>query len=170
MKKCTKCGETKSLDEFHKGKHTKDGYRTQCITCEKSYDFQNKLKRKKRLDKTKKERAEYQREYYSLHKENLDDYYKRYWEINRSRKNSNGAKRHASKLQRTPKWLTKDQLKEIENFYILARKKTLETGILHEVDHIVPLKPRSKLVSGLHVPWNLQVITKEENVKKSDKI
>jgi hypothetical protein len=65
-------------------------------------------------------------------------------------------KRHASKMNRTPKWLTKEQRTEIRSFYLRATKLSKETGILYHVDHIVPLQ--GKTVSGLHVPWNLQVM------------
>jgi hypothetical protein len=67
----------------------------------------------------------------------------------------------------TPKWLSFDQLQEMENFKIAARKFSEQYGEQHHVDHIVPL--RGENVSGLNVPWNLQILTAQENVRKSNK-
>jgi 5-methylcytosine-specific restriction endonuclease McrA len=50
------------------------------------------------------------------------------------------------------------------NYYAIARELTEQTGIKHEVDHIWPISK-----GGPHLPWNLQVLTQEENRKKHDK-
>jgi hypothetical protein len=67
----------------------------------------------------------------------------------------------------TPKWLTPAERLQMRDLYLQARKLTELTRERYVVDHIVPLRGES--VCGLHVPWNLRVITQEENLKKSNK-
>lgn len=86
---------------------------------------------------------------------------------NRDSRAAKQAERRAAKLQRTPKWLTKEDKQAIKEFYTKAKQITIETKIRHVVDHIIPLQ--GKLVSGLHVPWNLQILTESENSQKSNK-
>lgn len=68
----------------------------------------------------------------------------------------------------TPAWLSKDERLQMRELYIQARKLTALTEERYVVDHIVPLRGES--VCGLHVPWNLRVITQEENLAKSNKL
>jgi len=65
--------------------------------------------------------------------------------------------------QATPAWADSFLIKEV---YHLAQIRTKITGIQWHVDHIIPLK--HKLVCGLHVPENLQVITERENLIKNN--
>jgi hypothetical protein len=67
----------------------------------------------------------------------------------------------------TPKWLSPEQRMEIRFKYRLAIEMSRATGIRYAVDHEVPIQGED--VCGLHVPWNLRVITQEENLKKSNK-
>lgn len=78
------------------------------------------------------------------------------------------AKYRASKLQASPPWLTREHLDQIENVYKQSKKLEDFDGIQRHVDHIVPLQ--GKTVCGLHVPWNLQVLTKTENLKKNNNL
>lgn len=68
----------------------------------------------------------------------------------------------------TPPWLTKDQKNAMKQLYIEAQRLTKLTGERYVVDHIVPLI--NDEVCGLHVPWNLRVITQDENLVKSNKL
>jgi 5-methylcytosine-specific restriction endonuclease McrA len=70
--------------------------------------------------------------------------------------------------QATPKWLNIEQKMEIRLKYRLAIELSRATSMRHAVDHIIPLQGDG--VCGLHVPWNLRVITQEENLKKSNKL
>lgn len=58
----------------------------------------------------------------------------------------------------TPSWVDKQELLDV---CAEAQYQGLE------VDHILPLK--GKLVCGLHVPENLQLLTREENARKNNK-
>lgn len=68
----------------------------------------------------------------------------------------------------TPPWVTRKHKTEMRELYKISITMTKTTGVLYVVDHIIPL--RSDLVCGLHVPWNLRVITQEENLRKSNKL
>lgn len=70
-------------------------------------------------------------------------------------------------LNATPSWLTKDQFKQMECFYLKARELSRKTGIKYSVDHVWPLCGGN--FSGLNVPWNLRVIPLCENFKKNNK-
>ena len=78
------------------------------------------------------------------------------------------ARRKAAELQRTPKWLSQDDLWMITQAYELAALRTKLFGFSWHVDHVLPLQ--GKEVSGLHTPLNLQVIPGTENVRKGNRL
>lgn len=80
------------------------------------------------------------------------------------KKNMETQKRRAHMLSVTPSWASVDAMEAI---YKEAALRTAETGIKWVVDHIIPL--RGKTVCGFHVENNLQIITAEENLKKSNR-
>ena len=75
-KTCTKCGETKPLDDFHRHKGKADGRRSHCKECVREY---YRRYREENLD----ERREYDRHYYEESRSKTWDRKRRYREENR---------------------------------------------------------------------------------------
>ena len=75
-------------------------------------------------------------------------------------------KREIALRNATPEWLTEEHKDQIRELYRDAQDlRWLNEESLH-IDHIIPLQ--GKNVSGLHVPWNLQILTSSKNLEKSN--
>lgn len=150
---CGTCGILKDFSNYYM---YKDQYKRTCKQCYSDYGKQYKTENK---DACKaRSRSQYQRS-----KERLKPVRKAYYEKNKEAYLANWARRHAQKLHATVAWA---DLAAIKAVYKLSAQMTEATGILHHVDHIIPLQ--NELVCGLHVETNLQVITAEENRTKSN--
>jgi hypothetical protein len=186
-KKCSTCKDEKLICEFGKNKSTKDGYHNQCKMCRKDYTSKNienilkkskehyHLNREKCLNKSnsynklnKVNTAKRTKKYRENNKNKLNLLRREYTITNRSKLYALNAKRRASKLKATPKWLTIEELRQIEELYEISQAFKLYTGQDYHVDHIIPLQGEN--VCGLHVPWNLQVLEASENLSKSNKL
>lgn len=76
---------------------------------------------------------------------------------------ASGKLRKAHISRATPSWA---DLRAIRCVYEEAARLTRETGVAHDVDHIIPL--RGKSVCGLHVHSNLRAIPAETNRRKGN--
>jgi len=89
----------------------------------------------------------------------------RVWrEVNRGHWRAIKAERRVLEMMAMPPWADRSAIVAIYNE---AARKSLETGIPHEVDHIWPI--HGKGFVGLHVHWNLRVIQAVVNRKKGAK-
>lgn len=100
-----------------------------------------------------------------VRKAKLDEYQKRYYEQNRHLWTEKVARRNRALGNATPSWA---DFKAIRAIYRDCMNRTEETGIKHEVDHIVPIRGRN--VCGLHVEHNLRIVTMRENRVKFNKL
>jgi hypothetical protein len=134
----------------------------------KAYYLKNKEKIKENAAIWQKENhervIELKTEWRELNKESVNKYLRNWKQQNKDKVYSWTACRRGSLLNATPKWITKNNIKEISEFYLCAEMFSMYTGNKYHVDHIIPL--RGKMVNGLHIPENLQVIPAKENLRK----
>ena len=120
--------------------------------------------RKKRYERSRALVLAQQKLYREQNTERIKLRNKKYRSENSALGAAKTARYRAAQAQRTPKWLTEDDLWLIEQAYELAALRTKALGFIWDVDHVVPL--RGKLVSGLHTPNNLRVIPASTNRSK----
>lgn len=113
------------------------------------------------------ERQEYARNYRKTCKDKVYKTKKKYVESKRGYVNAYAASRRSDKILRTPAWLSEFDILKIKCIYQMAAMYSKVNCEKYEVDHVIPL--RGKLVSGLHVPSNLQIIMASENRLKHNK-
>lgn len=191
LKICKTCNKDKDLSEFYKDKKLSDGHTSDCKFCVKikvaDYKARNRekvLEKKRQYNsENRNKQSVWHKEWREKNREYFNEICRKWSENNPDRRaeiSSKSAKKYPEKRAKNaaarrarvanamPKWLTQDQLLQIEAVYSKARQLTIETGIQHEVDHIIPIA--GKTACGLHVPWNLQILKISENRKKHNKI
>ena len=175
MKTCTHCHQEKPFEAFYTSSRHKCGYAAWCKVCEsKRSKEKNQRNREARIAKAKLWRDANKETFLNgikmwrernpgRHEQLMKEWAQR----NKGKVNAKWMKRDAAKKSRTPSWLTQDEHWMIEQAYDIANKRKQLFGFDWHVDHIVPLQ--GKTVSGLHVPWNLQVIPAKLNQQKSNR-
>lgn len=143
---CTKCKEDKCLSAYSYKNKAKTRLRTWCKECNNKHTRENKHKYKQTHLKSQK----------------------KYYQNNRGYYRYQLSKYRSCKLYATPQWLSSSQIKDIIQIYKDAKSlEWLNNEPIH-VDHIIPLQ--GKNVCGLHVPWNLQLLTASKNFSKGNKV
>jgi hypothetical protein len=154
-----------------------------CVECVR-HEWQNPTPRRKesrRKYDNQEARAAARRAHYEKNKDRYIQQAKQQPPEKRKEWNKNWAKRNKLYIrskanerrkrnrQAQPAWLRWSHRKEMQQLYRIAKACNEEAGrVMYAVDHIYPIN--SPEVCGLHVPWNLRIITREENLKKTNKM
>lgn len=121
----------------------------------------------KYIEQNREELLQKKREYFKKNKDQLAEKAKLYKKRNRAYFNAKNSERRASILQRTLHWLSSEDKHQISLFYKAAKFLESVYNVEYHVDHIIPLLGED--VCGLHVPWNLQLLTSTENLSKGNR-
>jgi len=187
MKQCKYCLEVKLKEgNFRKRRGCAGGVAAKCNTCfnkdrpsrsgsKKTKEFWRKYyaKNKDRLlesQRNSEKKKIYNSKRYTDKAGQIREAQKEYRSSARGRalhaRSQSVRNRRLSKAQ--PNWLTDEQIEEMNQLYWLAQDLKVVSDKVYHVDHIVPLM--GKTICGLHVPWNLQILPADMNIRKSNKM
>jgi hypothetical protein len=187
-KACAKCKEIKPLFLFNNDKSTHDGLACYCRNCNSinvnkwksmHYDMVKANNKKWRANNSVRMDA-----YDKLWKQQNKDkaiMWSHRWRDNNKERSLESArewkrnhpeemalwsiKRRDAVRAATPSWA---DFRHIGLVYIVRDEMEMLYNEKFHVDHIIPLN--GKNVSGLHVPWNLQIIPKLDNLRKYNNV
>lgn len=158
---CTLCKKELSVACFGKHSSSSDGIRASCKGCNKA---KTAAWRARNPDLVKDYADKNNKPQYRKHRQKRLQYVR----DNRAKYNAIEASRRAQKNNATPPWLTEEHQAQINALYEEAKIWKELIGVDIHVDHIIPLKGEN--VCGLHVPWNLQLLTAKDNCSKSNRL
>lgn len=183
---CNICEQTMPVERFYVKKIFPGTKRERCKSCSVKHARDWNLVHPERVKETvdryraSDEAKAVNKEWRDHHKEHLKaEVYK--WRaenpdqekaiVKKSRKKhhlkvlTRNREREIAEITAIPAWADRQKISDI---YLKAKQITKETGILHHVDHIIPL--RGKYVCGLHIETNLQIIPAIVNLRKGNKV
>lgn len=177
-KTCRKCKVERPLFDFCKDAKRKDGLQPYCKLCQNAYRQANKA----RIEAYREQNRDYYREKNaawraanadkvkernaSQYRESREQNIRRVREWQQANPDKHceiQVRRYASIKSSQPAWTDRDAIARVYKTAAEMRK----SGFDVHVDHIIPL--RSKLVCGLHVPANLQIIDRKVNLVKNNR-
>lgn len=172
MRVCTRCQEPKNLAEFNADCRGPGGLNTGCRPCIARYKAEWRTANREKANSYGRKYTERNPErvrasklvYFEANKEKALAAARKWQAENTHARNAATARRYVRKKQATPPWACRYI---IEWYYFDALWMTEQTGVAHQVDHVVPL--RGKTVCGLHCEDNLQVIPAAANHRKHAK-
>jgi hypothetical protein len=132
---------------------------------DKADEFRQKIRERMAVwsEKNHQRIREWKRAYVARTPERIRENLKAWRSRNKARTSMYGRRRYES--ERATLWANAERM---EAAYTEARRLTAETGVPHEVDHVIPIA--SSYVCGLHTHDNLRVVTRVENRCKSNRI
>lgn len=172
-KRCSKCGTTKPIDEFHKDHRSTDGVVSSCKPCVKikrrrCYLNNRDVELRRAKDHRAARNADSRREYM------------RTWRKNHPLNQSERARKIVKDAVRRGSWSETGSIAEMVGCdFVTLRRHLIQTALKnygaywfdedYHMDHVIPLSAATTYTwaSRLCHYSNLQLLTREDNLKKA---